>query len=277
VRALAAISRTRVADWGLAARVLPFVALAVVAKLVLSTLDFEPIEINPLLSGVVAANVFLLGFLLAGTLADFKEAERLPGELASGLESIGDECLSIRLNKGAPSAEACLEHLRDLARGVRGWLEGSRTHDDLLEAVRDLNAYFLALEPATQATFVNRLKGEQAAVRRALVRMEGIRRTSFVTAGYVVAEITAWLVIVALLLTDIQAVGEAAFFLGVITFLLVYMNRLIRDLDNPFEYRRGVRGSADVSLEALERLERRLERLMAADGRAPRGVAEPAA
>jgi hypothetical protein len=39
--------------------------------------------------------VFIIGFLLSGTAADFKEAERLPGELSASLASIADECLII--------------------------------------------------------------------------------------------------------------------------------------------------------------------------------------
>lgn len=55
--------------------------------------------------------------------------------------------------------------------------------------------------------------------------------------------------------------GVELFLLGTITFMQSYMILLIRDLDDPFDYegeRRG--GSAEVSLHALHRLERRLER-----------------
>ena len=55
--------------------------------------SWEVFELSPLLAGAIAAEVFILGFLLAGTAGDFKEAERLPGEVASSLETIADECL----------------------------------------------------------------------------------------------------------------------------------------------------------------------------------------
>ncbi|MDT5188609.1 MAG: hypothetical protein QOI28_860, partial [Mycobacterium sp.] len=53
------------------------------------------LELSPLLTGVIAAEVFIVGFMLAGTTGDFKEAERLPGELAASLETVADECLII--------------------------------------------------------------------------------------------------------------------------------------------------------------------------------------
>ena len=69
-------------------------ALAVVAlKLLVHEAGWEVFELSPLLAGAIAAEVFIVGFLLAGTAGDFKEAERLPGEIASSLETIADECL----------------------------------------------------------------------------------------------------------------------------------------------------------------------------------------
>ena len=67
------------------------VAAVIALKLVAHWLDWEVISLNPLFSGIVAANVFLMGFLLSGVLADYKESERLPGELAASIETIADE------------------------------------------------------------------------------------------------------------------------------------------------------------------------------------------
>ena len=50
---------------------------------------------------------------------------------------------------------------------------------------------------------------------------------------------------------------------GLISYLLIYLVSLIRDLDNPFEYKDGKPGAADVNLEVLERNEDRLRALLA--------------
>ena len=44
------------------------VFVIICVKLVVHFLDWEVISINPLFSGIVAANVFLMGFLLSGVL-----------------------------------------------------------------------------------------------------------------------------------------------------------------------------------------------------------------
>ncbi len=69
-------------------RVGTIVVVVICAKFFVHFLGQEVISINPLFSGIVAANVFLMGFLLNGVLSDFKESERLPGELSACLENL---------------------------------------------------------------------------------------------------------------------------------------------------------------------------------------------
>jgi len=77
---------------------------------------------------------------------------------------------------------------------------------------------------------------------------------------YLVAEVTTLLLIVGLILSRIEPFHESLFFVGVITFLLVFLNLLIRDLDNPFGYYEA--GSTeDVSLKPLDDLIEDLGRL----------------
>lgn len=243
---------------GLILLAVPWVGFAAGIKLVLELLDATLLELNPLLSGLVGANVFLLGFLLAGTLADYKESERLPGELAGALDAIADECFVVHAEQGAPEARRCLEALECVAAITRAWLHHERPFGEALAAVRALNGPFSALAPLIQPGFSSRIKGEQAAIRRVLIRMEAVRTTSFVAAGYAIAELTGALLILGLLLTDVGGLAESLFFVGVITLLLTYVFLLIRDLDDPFKYADGVEGAADVSLAPIEQVRLRL-------------------
>jgi hypothetical protein len=243
----------------LALQALPWVAVTVVAKLVLVRADLQPLQPNPLLSGLVAATVFLLGFLLAGTIADYKESERLPGELAASLDTIADECLLIATDTGRPEAADALLALRRLATGIPDWLYHRKGFHHVLDDVRALNALFLVFTPLVQPGFVSRLKVEQAAIRRMVIRINVIRTTSFVAAGYAIAELTGGLLLLGLLLSDIGDLAESLFFTGVIALLMTYLFLLVRDLDNPFGYAHGEDGAADVSLQPLADVAKRLE------------------
>jgi hypothetical protein len=100
--------------WPLFAKVLPILALVVIAKLVARHFGWEPITITTLFSGVITANVFLLGFLLAGVLTDYKESERLPGELAARVSALADECQSMGERGHGDAARLGLGHLSSL-------------------------------------------------------------------------------------------------------------------------------------------------------------------
>lgn len=248
--------------WRLAFRVAPLVAGIAVAKFVLDALGWEGLSPNPLYTSLVAATVFLLGFLLAGVLADYKESERLPGELAVSLEAIADECLILYEAKRATAARECLGHLRQLAGSLRRWFFEQERTGAVLDSISGLNRYFLAFEPLTQPNFIVRLKQEQTAVRRAVTRIHMIRETSFVGAGYAIAELASFLLLVALLLMNLAPVAQELLLVSIVAFVLIYMIRLIRDLDDPFDYASG-NGMAEVSLHPLDHLEERITRSLA--------------
>lgn len=257
-------------------QVLPVAAVMVLLKWLYDLSAFKHLELSPLLAGVIAAEVFIVGFILSGTAADFKEAERLPGEVVGGLESIADECLIMDEELKLPEARQCVSLLADIGVSIRQWLLGGDGFDDVLGLLRRLNPLFIVFAPKIQAGFTTRLKGEQANIRRLVIRMDTIRRTSYVSAGYLIAEVTGLMILVLLLITDVGQLAPTLLVVGVITYLLVYAIAMIRDIDNPFEYHNGKPGAADVDLGVLESCERRLRGLAAAMG-SDRGVGERSA
>jgi predicted membrane chloride channel (bestrophin family) len=216
------------------------------------------LELSPLLTGVIAAEVFIVGFMLAGTAVDFKEAERLPGELAASLESVADECLIMNAELKLPEARQCVAQLVEIGQSVRMWLQHDTGFDKVMADLRALNPLFVVFAPKIQAGFTTRLKSEQATMRKLVIRMDTMRRTSYVSAGYLIAEITALVIFVLLLITEVGQVAPTVLVVGVISYLLFYVLALIRDLDNPFEYRDGKPSAADVNLDVLEHSESRL-------------------
>jgi len=252
-------ARSLTKDWRIALRVTPLIVATALAKLGIDRIGWDTVQLNPLHTGLVAGNIFLVGFLLAGTLGDYKESERLPGELAARAETIADECEILYREAGSDAARACLEQVATFARSLNGWLHGSTTLEAPLDAIDGFNDHFLAFQPLTQPNFIVRLKQEQAVLRLLVFRVNTIKETSFVGAGYVIAWIASLLLVIALVIADFAAIGAELFLVCAITFVVAYLVLLIRDLDDPFDYdQNGKRGSAEVSLVPLERLERRV-------------------
>ena len=136
---------------------LPYVAAILAAKLFLQfVLGFQGIVDFADVGVVLTAGVFLLGFLLAGTMADYKEAEKIPAELASTFEAI-EEIFAL-----AATSRPGLDLAR-LRRGLLGmidtlqdWLLGRRPPADVYAAMTDLSGLVLELEREGAGPYASR-------------------------------------------------------------------------------------------------------------------------
>jgi hypothetical protein len=257
-------------------RVSAIVAVIIGAKLLVHFLGWEIISINPLFSGIIAANVFLMGFLLSGVLSDFKESERLPGELSACLENLAQEVSGIRIAKPEAKVGPCLILLSLMSQDILNWFYKKHHTAILLEHVNDLTPQFATMEQWTQATLVARLKQEQGNLRRTLIRIHTIRETSFVPSGYILADLVTILLCLGLILAKIEPFYESLFFVCVISYLMIYLLMLIRDLDNPFGYY-DRESSEDVSLKPLVDTVSRLAQIASVEADALKGSAEQSA
>ncbi len=167
---------------------------------------WEVLTPNPLFSALVASEVFLLGFLLNGVLTDYKEGEKLPGELAAALECLALEVQGLGLRQPEAELQGTLALLADFSEALLAWM-------------REAGPTLLL---------------ELAHIRRGVQRIDVIRSTTFVPSVYGVAYIGTGVLIVGLVLSRIEPFAESLFFIGVISLLLIKLLLLITDLDNPF-------------------------------------------
>src|SRR4051794_30199499 len=101
---------------------LPWALAIVVLKAIIDATPWNELELSPLLTAAVSAEVFIVGFMLAGTTGDFKEAERLPGEIAASLETMADECLITWQDIRLDNARSCVAQLLGIGGSIRSWL-----------------------------------------------------------------------------------------------------------------------------------------------------------
>lgn len=257
--------RTFISKHHLTLSLLPFIALIGAAKWYVHANGLQPMELNAYFSTLVAADVFLLGFLLSGAMPDYKEAEKIPGDMAASLDSIVEECETLRSRKASKVvAEACLEHTSAVIGAIKGWFNHKQRTGSVIAALRAYNATFAAIEPHTQANFLVRLKQEVASVRRMVIRMRNIREASVVAPAYAVAELFTAVVIFSLLFVDMGTLFESVLITTAISYLLIYMILLIRDLDNPFQYHDKAHIQDEIAIEPLDAVERTIRAILKA-------------
>lgn len=245
--------------WKLAIKTAPFVVVIILLKFAANYFGYEWLTLNALFSAIISANIFLVGFLISGTLVDYKESEKLPGDLSANLETMADEGLIIYENKKSREAKAYLLRLLDFNKALIKWFYKKEKTDAMMNRLLAFNKVFLAFEKQTQANFIVRLKQEQNSIRKTLNRIQTIRETTFLGTGYAIAEIITCTLVIGLIFVKIEPFHESVFFVSFVSFILIYMIYFIKDLDNPFAYSKEESLVDEVSLKPLLDSQKRLE------------------
>ena len=248
--------------WRLMLTTLPVVLVVVLLKVMVFDRWLglgEVVEFSDL-TFVLTGGVFLVGFMLAGTMADYKEAERLPGEVVCSLETIEETFDQAAAAKSSLDGTSLKRRVRDAANSIDDWLHRKVGFDKVLGALGDLAHGSRQFESAGVAAPVGmRAINEIHGLRRSLVRMSVISRTGFLATGYALLEALTVIIVGLLMIAKFRSLLAESLLVALITLIYVYMVRLIRDIDDPFEYNEdGVAGAAEVDLVVLEEYRARI-------------------
>lgn len=245
----------------LAIKTLPFVVAIILIKLWVHYSGYEFLTLNALFTAIISANIFLIGFLISGVLVDYKESEKIPGDMASAIATMTDEGLIIMKNKNSIEAKNYLLHLKEFGKSLINRFYKKERTGNLMEHLTGFNEYFLVFENQTQANFIVRLKQEQNQLRRMINRVHTIRETSFLGSGYAIVEIITSVLTIGMICIKFEPFYESMFFVSFVSFILIYMIFFIKDLDNPFGYTQKDSLVEEVSLKPILDNQKELEEI----------------
>jgi hypothetical protein len=255
--------------WRLMLSTLPFVAAVLGVKLVVEQgLGFEGVLEFSDVGMVLTGGVFLIGFMLAGTMADFKESERLPADVACTLEAI-EECIT-QAAVGRPQVDATTLRttLLEVADCIDAWLHKRAKPDAPFRAFEKLTEALCTLEQQGAGPHATRALRELSTLRRVVTRIGVISRTGFLASGYALLETLTLAIVGLLLISRFKNRITEVTLVSFVSLIYIYMVRLIRDIDDPFEYSEGAsRGAAEVELFPLDEYRARLRARVAGGGR----------
>jgi len=220
--------------WRIAVRTLMVVPFLVVARFVVVELGWEFVTPGPLLTAVVSGGIFVAALVVAGTLGDYKESERVPAELVAALSSIRTDAQAFAKEKPDFDLAALERRLLAVIDNLMYDLdhEGSRT---CLDAINDLSVSFAEMDRLEViATYISRLRGEQSAARKLVLRVYHIQQTEFVPSAYTLVWTIVILAVILLTFTKAEGTTEAYVLLAAIYFFLLYLVQLLKVLDTPF-------------------------------------------
>jgi len=244
--------------WKLVLEVVVIVGILLGAKMVVHFLDRDTIAVSTLFTAFVGGVIFTLAIIFSGVLADYKESEKIPGELATSIKTLYKDTNILPMNEAKIAADM-RAHIKELLRTLNSNFRRNTWELKKINAAMDSvnNDTALLVEKGVAPVFIGRYRTELSNIDRVSNRVAVITRTSFIPAAYAISELAIGLVLISMLFMEVEPYYVALLLLSSIAFLLIGIILLIKDMDNPFEFEKGTH--ADVDLSILFELELYLE------------------
>jgi len=243
--------------YGLALKVLIIAALLIIVKIILHYYKIEYVEMNSLFSTLIGGTMFLIGFILAGTMADYKESEKMPSEITASLENIYQEGEYVKKIKPDFNLKAHNDRIHNIVVSFEKDLYHPEKTKHSMNAISALSESMIEMEKlAVPAGYISRIKTEQGNLNKNFLRSFQIKETSFIPGAYAIAEIITFFVIGFMLLMKVDNLALTLTIFGVIIYIFIYMVLFIKDIDDPFEED----GYADIDMFLLKEFKKKIQK-----------------
>jgi hypothetical protein len=240
----------RVKKWGIIGKSLGITGVLVIFRLIFDFAQLDIIALTTLLTAFIGGAIFTVAIIFTGTLADFKESEKIPGDLASSLLTVFQDSRLLRPADN-PFALRLQEGIRRLhGQIVSNFRANTYGNREIRETIAGMNeAIYELADRNAPPQYLVKLRAELASIDRTMQRVRTISETSFIPAAYAIAELAVAGVVLLLFFVKLDPFYEGLIMFTVLVSLLVSILLLIRDMDNPFEYNR--KSFADVDFTPL--------------------------
>lgn len=223
--------------WRLMLTTFPITVIILLIKFgIVHGLEYEGLVKFSDIGLVITGGIFLIGFMLAGTISDYKESEKIPAELACAIETIEDTLVLGHGFKGGFDLSEVRRQLNEVTDSIINWFKHGGSEEEVFRRINSISAIALVLEKAAVGAIAARITGEQHNLRKLFSRVNVIKKTGFLVTGYALLEVLTVVIIGLTLVAKFENETISIIIISFITQIFVYMIRLIRDVDEPFEY-----------------------------------------
>jgi hypothetical protein len=246
--------------WGLILKSLGITLVLLLFRLLFDYLNLDILSLSTLVTAFIGGAIFTVAIIFTGTLTDYKESERIPGDLAAAVRALYTECNFCRTDAGLVASTR--NHIVGMLSTINANFRGNRWDVGEINAAMELvnNDLWTMTDKNVAPPMVVKLRVEMINVDRIANRVRQIAETSFIPAAYSIAELATAATIILLFFVKLEFF-EGMLLFTVLSTLLIALILLIKDMDDPFEV--GVHSYADVDLFLLWDLEETLKKEMA--------------
>lgn len=220
-------------------------------------LEFIPKDMVSFFPSILTGIIFLLGFLLAGVVTDYKESEKIPNEIAASLFAIWQEAVYAKEVSNSKYAENILVKIKNfiptfsedyliLRNKKLEKLIDSLSHD-IIEMGKE----------GVAPNYIIRVKTEVTNLKKTINRISIIRNTDFIPSVFVSIKTIAFIFLIVYSLLIVEPWWMGLILVFIFTFIIFSILFLIKDMENPFEYDASkVVKSDEVSIQVLADLQK---------------------
>ncbi len=240
-----------VKKYGIVLKSVGITVFIVAIKLFVDQQGYAFIPLNALITALLGGVFFTLGILLNSAASDYKEAEKIPGDLAVSFKSFYADLELLHKEKRIQT-----EMRADIKDALYAVNENFRSNKwklaKLDESFNKLNANIRALgDKGIAPNYLLKLRSELSALDKLSHRIDIITETTLMPAAYGLAELAVGLMLLLLVFVKLE---YGVVIISIVSVLLISLLLLIEDMDNPFHH--GGKTHVDVDLSILFGLEK---------------------
>ena len=242
---------------------LPVVVLVLIVRFVIqNVLDIGEVATFGEIGSVITGVTLILGFMLGGVLADYKESEKIPAVVAGGLAAFaGTSAMALDAKDlNYPQAK---DRIATVGNAIQSWLYSQSSDEQMWAAHADLAKLIADLErEGIAAHYISRLLVLNGDITNNVNRIAVIRNTSFVQSGYVLMWFLVSILQLSLAVVSFPSTIMSWIAPSVLSLAYAYLMLLVRDLDNPFGHgdNDGTGSGADVDISPVVNIVAQLNR-----------------
>jgi hypothetical protein len=237
--------------------VLPIVLIAGIFKVSVHACNWEviPKEMTSFFPSILTGIIFLLGFLLAGVVSDFKESEKIPNEIAAALFAIWQEAEYVKHLTNSKNAENLMNKLKNFVPTLKRDYFVLQ-NDSLQKMIESFSIDILEMgKEGVIPNYTTRLKAEVATLKKTINRVTVIKTTDFIPSVIISIKTITIIFLIVYSLLNVDPWWGGLILVSIFTFVIFSILFLIKDMEDPFEYDGSDELKSDeISLEVLDNL-----------------------
>jgi hypothetical protein len=232
----------------------PVVLIVLVVRFVAQNIfDIGEVTTFGEIGSVITGVTLILGFMLGGVLADYKESEKIPAVVAGGLAAFGGTT-SMALGAKEITFPSAKQRIADVGNVIQKWFFSQVSDEEMWAAHADLARLISDLErEGIPSHYISRLLVLNGDITNNVNRIAVIRNTSFVQSGYVLMWFLVSILQLSLAVVSFPSTIMSWIAPSVLSLAYAYLMLLVRDLDNPFGHgeNNGAGSGADVDISPV--------------------------